>query len=114
MKKRITMTIYDDKTFKFLQSRTFGEIISVAKETGQCIMVYSNGIQIYVEKTKAGYKKRGGKLMPLSKDMTHSEIVEELMHTYHTAGEIGGYKPSTEAEALQIANAIAFRIKGEA
>ena len=52
--------------------------------------------------------------MPLSKDMTHSEIVEELMHTYHTTGEIGGYKPSTEAEALQIANAIAFRIKGEA
>lgn len=56
MKKRITMTIYDDKTFEFLQSRTLKEIINATKETGQCLIVYSNGIQLYVEKTKAGYK----------------------------------------------------------
>ncbi len=56
MKKRITMTIYDDKTFEFLQSRTLKEMISTTKETGQCLMVYQNGIQVYVEKTKVGYK----------------------------------------------------------
>ena len=56
MKKRITMTIYDDKTFEFLQSRTLDEIIDATKETGQCLMIYQNGIQVYVEKTKAGYK----------------------------------------------------------
>lgn len=56
MKKRITMTIYDDKTFEFLQSRALEEIISATKETGEFLMVYQNGIQVYVEKTKAGYK----------------------------------------------------------
>ena len=56
MKRLITMTIYDDKTFEFLQNRTLEEIISATKETGQCLMVYSNDIQVYVEKTKAGYK----------------------------------------------------------
>lgn len=56
MKKRITITIYDDKTFEFLQSRTLEEIINATKETGQCLLVYSNDIQVYVEKTKAGYK----------------------------------------------------------
>lgn len=50
------MTIYDDKTFEFLQSRTLKEMISTTKETGQCLMVYQNGIQVYVEKTKVGYK----------------------------------------------------------
>ena len=50
------MTIYDDKTFEFLQSRTLGEMICATKETGQCLMVYSNNVQVYVEKTKAGYK----------------------------------------------------------
>lgn len=56
MKKRITMTIYDDSSFEFLQSRTIEEMINATKETGQCLMVYQNGIQVYVEKTKAGYK----------------------------------------------------------
>ena len=56
MKRLVTMTIYDDKTFEFLQNRTLEEIISATKETGQCLMVYSNDIQVYVEKTKAGYK----------------------------------------------------------
>lgn len=56
MKKRITMTIYDSKAFKFLQSRTLNEMISATEETGQCLIVYLNDIQVYVEKTKAGYK----------------------------------------------------------
>lgn len=56
MKKRITMTIYDDSSFDFLQSRTLEEIINATKETGQCLMVYQNDIQVYVEKTKARYK----------------------------------------------------------
>lgn len=56
MKKRITMTIYDNKAFEFLQSRTLDEMISATIETGQCLMVYQNGVQVYVEKTKAGYK----------------------------------------------------------
>lgn len=56
MKKRNTMTIYDDKTFEFLQCRTLDEMIDATKETGQCLMVYQNGIQVYVEKTKADYK----------------------------------------------------------
>lgn len=56
----------------------------------------------------------GGKPMPLSKDMAHSEIVEELMQTYTTTGKIGDYTPKSKKEALEIANAIAFRIKGEA
>lgn len=56
----------------------------------------------------------GGKPMPLSKDMTHSEIVEELMQTYTETGKIGDYTPKSKKEALEIANAIAFRIKGEA
>lgn len=56
----------------------------------------------------------GGKPMPLNKDMTHSEIVEELMQTYTTTGKIGDYAPKSKKEALEIANAIAFKIKGEA
>ena len=51
--------------------------------------------------------------MPLNKDMTHSEIVEELMQTYTTTGKIGDYAPKSKKEALEIANAIAFKIKGE-
>lgn len=31
-------------------------MISATKETGLCLMVYQNDIQVYVEKTKAGYK----------------------------------------------------------
>lgn len=49
--------------------------------------------------------------MPLSKDMTHSEIVAEIMSTYKETGKIGNYKPESEQEALNMANAIAFKIK---
>ena len=58
--------------------------------------------------------KQGGKPMPLSKDMTHSEIVEELMQIYTTTGKIGDYTLKSKKEALEIANAIAFKIKGKA
>lgn len=34
--------------------------------------------------------------MPLSKDMTHSEIVAELMQTYTTTGKIGDYTPKAK------------------
>lgn len=51
--------------------------------------------------------------MPLSKDMIHSEIVEELMQTYTTTSKIGDYTPKSKKEALEIANAIAFKIKGK-
>ena len=49
--------------------------------------------------------------MPLSKDMSHSEIVKELMQTYKDAGKIGDYTPKNKKDALEIANAIAFKIK---
>lgn len=51
--------------------------------------------------------------MPLSKNMTHSEIAEELMQTYTTTGKIGDYTPKSKKEALGIANTIAFKIKGK-
>ena len=51
--------------------------------------------------------------MPLSKDMTHSEIVAELMQTYNETGKIGNYTPKDKDDALNMANAIAFKIKGE-
>ena len=38
--------------------------------------------------------------MPLSKDMIHSEIVEELMQTYTTTVKIGDYTPKSKKEAL--------------
>lgn len=49
--------------------------------------------------------------MPLSKDMTHSEIVAELIRTFEETGKIGDYKPKNKKEAENIANAIAFNIK---
>ena len=49
--------------------------------------------------------------MPISSNMTHSEIVEELMRTYNETGKIGDYKPKSKKEAREMANAIAFRIK---
>ena len=56
MKRRITITIYDDETFEFFQSRPLEEMINSTKETGHCLMLYSNNVQVNVEKTKAGYK----------------------------------------------------------
>ena len=39
--------------------------------------------------------------MPLSKDMTHSEIVEELMQTYTTTCKIGDYKPKSNKRRIR-------------
>lgn len=50
--------------------------------------------------------------MPIDKNMAHSEIVAELMSTYENTGKIGEYSPKNKKEALQVANAIAFKIKG--
>lgn len=55
-KTRITITCYDGSSFEFLQHRPLSEIIESTKETGYCFLVYSNNIQVYAEKTKAGYK----------------------------------------------------------
>lgn len=38
--------------------------------------------------------------MPLSKDMAHSEIVEELMQTYTTTGKIGDYTPKSKKRSV--------------
>lgn len=46
-------------------------------------------------------------------NMTDAEIVEELMQTYTTTGKIGDYTPKSKKEALEIANTIAFKIKGK-
>lgn len=51
--------------------------------------------------------------MPLSKNMTHSEIVAELMQAYEETGKIGDYTPKDKEDALSVANAIAFKIKDE-
>lgn len=49
--------------------------------------------------------------MPIDKNMTHSEIVEELMQSYKRTGKIGNYTPKDEKDALRVANSIAFKIK---
>lgn len=49
--------------------------------------------------------------MPLSKDMTISEMISELMSAYKETGLIGGIKPRDKEHALEIATAIAHRVK---
>ena len=56
---------------------------------------------------------RGGSIMPIDKSGTHEEIVQELMRAYKKNGKIGSHTPKNEEEALRIANAIAYRVKGE-
>jgi len=51
--------------------------------------------------------------MPIDKNMTHSEIVAEIMASYKKTGKIGDYTPKNEKEALQMANAIAYKVKNE-
>ena len=55
-KTRITITAYDDKSFKQIINRPLVELIDATTETGLCLLVYNNNIQTYIEKTKAGYK----------------------------------------------------------
>lgn len=51
--------------------------------------------------------------MPIDKSGTHEEIVQELMHAYEKNGKIGSHTPKNKEEALRIANAIAYKVKGE-
>lgn len=56
---------------------------------------------------------RGGSIMPIDKSGSHEDIVRELMNAYKKNGKIGSHTPKNEEEALRIANAIAYRVKGE-
>lgn len=51
--------------------------------------------------------------MPIDSSKSHSEIVAELMQAYEETGKIGNYKPKDKQDALNVANAIAFKVKGE-
>lgn len=55
-KTRITITAYDQRSFDQIIRRPLQELIDATEETGQCLLVYNNDIQTYIEKTKAGYK----------------------------------------------------------
>lgn len=55
---------------------------------------------------------RGGSIMPIDKSGTHEEIVQELMRAYEKNGKIGNHTPKNKEEAMRIANAIAYRVKG--
>lgn len=49
--------------------------------------------------------------MPLDKNMSHEEMVKELMASYEKNGKIGSTKPRDEKHALEIANAVAYNIE---
>ena len=51
--------------------------------------------------------------MPIDKSGTHEEIVRELLHAYENTGKIGSHSPKDKEEAQRIANAIAYKVKGE-
>lgn len=55
-KIRITITAYDQRSFDQIIRRPLQELVDAVEETRQCLLVYNNGIQTYIEKTKAGYK----------------------------------------------------------
>lgn len=55
-KIRITITAYDDKSFNQLIHRPLDELIEATKKSGLCLVVYNTAVQVYIEKTKAGYK----------------------------------------------------------
>lgn len=48
--------------------------------------------------------------MPIRKDMTHGEIVAEIIRNWKRDGMIGRIKPRNLEHALDIANAIAYQI----
>lgn len=49
--------------------------------------------------------------MPLDKNMSHDEMVKELMHSYYKNGKIGNTEPRGVEHALKIANAVAYNIE---
>lgn len=48
--------------------------------------------------------------MPLDKNMSHQDMVQELMLSYKKTGKIGATKPRDKKHALEIANAVAYNI----
>lgn len=48
--------------------------------------------------------------MPLDKNMSHEEMVSELIKGYKKTGKIGDTKPKNMKHALEIANAVAYNI----
>ena len=59
------------------------------------------------------WKYKKGEVMPIDKSASHEEIVQELMHAYEKNGKIGNHSPKDKEEAQRIANAIAYKGKGE-
>lgn len=51
--------------------------------------------------------------MPIKKTMSHGEIVAEIVRDWKRDGKIGNIKPRNLEHAVEIANAIAYRIKRE-
>lgn len=51
--------------------------------------------------------------MPINKQAPKEEIIRELMHAYENTGKIGNHTPKDKEEAQRIANAIAYKVKGE-
>jgi hypothetical protein len=58
MKTRFTITCYDEESLKCVKDGivTLPDIIQATEETGHCLSVYSNGLRVFSEVTKAGYK----------------------------------------------------------
>ena len=48
--------------------------------------------------------------MPLDKNMSHEEMVAELINGYKKTGKIGATKPRDMKHALEIANAVAYNL----
>lgn len=49
--------------------------------------------------------------MPLRRNMSIKAMLEELMTNYQRTGKIGNIRPKNKQHALEIANAIAYRVK---
>jgi hypothetical protein len=50
--------------------------------------------------------------MPIRRNMSHRAIVQELIEKWRKTGLIGKTRPSTLEEALDIATAIAYKVRG--
>ena len=51
--------------------------------------------------------------MPLRSSMSKEEIIKELVNKYNKTGSIGNTKPKDKQHALNIAIAIAYKIKNK-
>lgn len=50
--------------------------------------------------------------MPIRRNMSHRAIVRELIEKWRKTGLIGKMRPSTLEEALDIATAISYKVRG--